>query len=90
MYPIEERETILRYDELENRWHVWSSVKEHIAKIVEIGDVKKVDKDGRGTVRAVDAYLTASQVRLFASKGPSEKQRNAARELAAKRRKKRA
>ena len=36
-YQQEERETVVRYDELENTWYIETNVRRHISKFFEDG-----------------------------------------------------
>lgn len=52
---IKERETILRYDDFDHAWHVYTDVPKHIRKLQALLDPKKdihtgVDNSGRVTM----------------------------------------
>ncbi|MCY7156708.1 hypothetical protein [Streptococcus gallolyticus] len=88
-YLPEERETIIRYDELENSWYLESNVRKHITKILKTEEVfESVDKElenGRVvSVRAklsnLDDYLISPFVRKRVKRELTDEQREQLRE----------
>lgn len=72
-YLPEERETIVRYDELENSWYIESNVRKHITKILKTEEAfESVDKqleDGRVIqVRAKLSNLNDYSINPFVRK----------------------
>ena len=72
-YLPEERETIVRYDELENSWCLESNVRKHITKILKMEDafetINKELEDGRViSVRAKLANLDDYSINPFVRK----------------------
>lgn len=61
----DEQETTMRYDAVDRKWIVFSSVPKHMRKLLKIADVIK-DKqvNGMGKVTSVTVELNESQIRM--------------------------
>lgn len=56
--PLEERETIANYDEMNNTWSIYTNVRKHITKLTKIygeDGFDKVVKNENGTI--VEAWV---------------------------------
>lgn len=65
----EERETVVRYDELEKCWYFETSVRRHITKIekrLELYKIISEELDDRGRRIYIHAKLKEGTVSLFA------------------------
>ncbi len=83
-YLPEERETIVRYDELENSWYLESNVRRHITKILKTEEAfesvdKELENDRVVSVRAklsnLDDYSVSPFVRKRVKRELTDEQR---------------
>lgn len=68
-YLPEERETVVRYDELEKSWYFETSVRRHITKIekrLELYEIFSEELDDRGRRIYIHAKLKEGTVSPFA------------------------
>lgn len=74
-YLPEERETVIRYDELDNCWYFETSVRRHITKIkkrIELYEILSEEFDERGNRIYIHAKMKKGTVSPFA-KPPRKK-----------------
>lgn len=74
-YLPDERETIIRYDELENAWYFETSVRRHITKIekrLDLYEIISEELDERGRRIYIRAKMIKGTVSPFA-KPPRKK-----------------
>lgn len=68
-YLPEERETVIRYDELDNCWYFESNVRRHITKIekrIELYEILSEEFDERGNRIYIQAKMLEADVSPFA------------------------
>lgn len=68
-YLPEERETVIRYDELDNYWYFETSVRRHITKIekrIELYEILSEEFDERGNRIYIQAKMLEANVSPFA------------------------
>lgn len=84
MYLPEERETVIRFDELDNAWYFETSVRKHITKILKTEEAfesvdKELENDRVVSVRAklsnLDDYLISPFVRKRVKRELTDEQR---------------
>jgi hypothetical protein len=69
VFQAEERETILRFDEIDNVWHVESSVKKHMTKLLKQSSTVEVDTvNENGTRTSVKGTLLPHQISILGEK----------------------
>lgn len=63
-FENEEKETVLRYDNIDNKWYMYSNVSKHITKALKVAKGKVfVDTVAKGgTITSVRIELDAKQV----------------------------
>ncbi|MED5015955.1 hypothetical protein P9847_01405 [Paenibacillus chibensis] len=83
-YTSEERETICRYDHVDNNWDVYSCVQKHMTKLNKIAKPYWEEKEG-DRVTAAKWKLNGSQVRFAMERQISDEQRAAMAERARER-----
>ena len=63
MYKIEEQETVLVYSQLERTWNVYSTTPKHIRRLMELADMKVLERDGDRPI-AVQGTLTEKHIAI--------------------------
>lgn len=69
MYSPEERETVIRFDELDNAWYFETSVRKHITKIekrIELYEILDEEIDKRGNRIYIRARMLDAGISPFA------------------------
>ncbi|HGC8437075.1 TPA: hypothetical protein ACG2KK_001828 [Streptococcus agalactiae] len=92
-YTLEERETIVRYDEMDNCWYFESNVRKHITKIMKTIDSCQIlgqEKEDdliiwiHAKLTNLDDYMVSPFVRKRVKREMTEEQREEARKRMAR------
>ena len=85
-YTNEERETICRYDSIDDNWDVYTCVQRHMTKLYKIAQPYWEEKtDGSDRVTAAKWKLNGNQVRFAVERQYTDEQRAAMAERARER-----
>lgn len=73
-YSKDEMETTLAFDYETGKWNVYSTVPKHIRKLMEIGDMKVIEKEDERPI-AIKGVLNEKQVTMKKERIITEEQR---------------